>query len=242
MPFKKRFYKKRKFNKKRAHSALTYKQHRTPFGPYKTYNIRSDPFPSKLRIPLGYVKRGEISSSVASDIIGDEQVFRLNSIHDPDETVGIGSKTVWGFSVCNELYERYIVMGAQVKIKFTDPTTDGITVFCSLNQYNQLVSNSAEIASGFALVYNSDVMNSGGQQKTFTFNVKPWGLLGISKLEYDANKSQYSSLMNNSPVDQVKLRIACSSKSGTVTSINYEIDIVYDTILYSRIQLYPSSL
>lgn len=238
------YTKKRPFKGKRKYvPRKRYTRKAKPvFRQVRAYGVRPDPFPTRLHAKCKYFTDGVLTShSSASNHVGVEKVFRLSSIYDPDFT-GTG-QTIVGWSTFNAIYSQYIVKGARVEITFTDPDIDGQTVFYSLNQHTALQSQSLSDAKQDSLTFSRVVNNTGSQQSTHKLYIKPWSLRGLSKLEWQANKSTHASAMATSPATDVYLRLGTSNSNASTFahSIRYQLKIFYYVEFFDRKQLVPSS-
>lgn len=224
---RRKFQRRKKFHKPGAKKA-TFRQ-------IRGYGVKPDPFPTRLHTRCKYAGSLTLTSDgTTARKAGGEKVFRLNSIKDPDFS-GSGT-TVVGHAQLAALYGTYMVKGAKVEVSFSNPSHDGVVCFASLNQKAVLQSNMDSINYMNSLVYSSDINNTGAQTKRFNFYVKPWSLLGLSKLEWMANKSTHSADMSTSPTDPCYIRVACSGATLSST-IHVSIKIIYYVELFNRLQL-----
>lgn len=205
----------------------------------RPYGVKSDPFPTRLHARCKYATTGSLSTNATATQLGSDITFRLNSIWDPYYPTG--GSTVVGHSNFTALYNRYIVNGAKVEIVFTDPTSDGMTCFASLNQTNTLSGLYEKGALEQALVYSNQINNTGSQKNRMVFYIRPWSLVGLTKLEWLSNKTIHSSAMTTNPSQDLLLRINCACTTGGVQNIQYKIRILYYTEFFERRQLYSST-
>lgn len=211
---------------------------KSTFRSIRPYGIKPDPFPRVLHTRVKYVDSFDVDGSpIQAGYTGSEKVYSLNSIYDPQ--FATGGTTVVGWSTFDAIYERYLVMGTKIEVTFSDPNQDGCVVYASLNQEALIQSKTDKQCMEQSLVYSSELNNTGSQKKTFNFYVKPWSMLGLSKLEWKANKSTHTSLMAASPADPIYLRLAMQGPltGGTTPSIKCHIKIIYFTEFYHRKQL-----
>lgn len=201
--------------------------------------VKAQPFPRVLRTQVKYAGTKDLTNSIF--FTATSNVYRLNSIHDPDQTGG--GKTVAGHAALAGIYGRYLVTNAKVSLRFYDPSADGVKVGCRL----RLRANGATSGQTTGdivnqpMTYFSGLADSGRQVKTFELNVKPWFLMGLSKLEYMANTSKYSSAIAASPGDDYCwMDVFAIDANGVATTVNYTIKIVYTVELYDRLYLAAS--
>lgn len=231
--------KKTYFKRKQEQQRFGKDGKKTLFRANKPYGIKPDPFPRSLHTRLKYTDFKTLTAGITADTSGTEQVYNLNSIWDPDFS-GVGL-TVVGHTPLKDIYSRYIVMGCKVEIVFTDPLSDGVICYASLNQSESTIGKGSAQIMGQMLTYSSVINNTGSQKKRFNFYVQPWSLVGLSKLEWLANKSTHSSLMSANPTQTCVLRVNCSGKAGSET-VACRIKLIYYTELFERKQLAASAI
>lgn len=215
------------------------------FRSIQPYGIKPDWHPRVLQTRFKYSYHATLTTGSTIEQYGTEQVFRLNSIYDPNfTTIGptANNKTVVGHVNIAQLYNKYIVLGAKVEVDFDDPSQDGLVCGCSLNQSFAMQSYTVRAVGEQFLTYSSALNNTGSQKKSFRFYVKPWAIQGLSKLEYMANKSTHSAVMNTNPTDDLYFRLAVANcHDTTVASIKCNVRIIYYTQCFERIQLTSST-
>lgn len=204
--------------------------------------VKPEPFPTKLKTRL---KFSSDLGTIAVPALGGANwhTYRCNSIYDPDLT-GFG-RTVCGWSVLDQIYARYLVTGCKITVSFSNPTADGVRVGVRLRHANSLPTAGTTLAqlTEQPMTYISGLNNTGSQNKTFNFFVRPWDLIGISKLEYMANTNGYSAAMNLMPVPPNQAAgdgcvFDIFTVNGSILSPQANVDcvvkIVYYTTLYNR--------
>lgn len=195
MVFRKRHTKKGKKSNALTIGQVSKDRKHGRFGSTNAYRVKSEPFPRVLFTRMKFAQ----TLNVTTDALGiaGSHTYQLNSIYDPDYHAG-GNSCV-GWSNLNNLYGRYIVTNAEVIVKFFDPDTSNgaVKVGCAIriNQNNPTAGKTMDNLSSQPLVYMKGLSDRGTQKSNFHFNIKPWTLLGVSKLEYFANTSKYSTGM-----------------------------------------------
>ena len=159
----------------------------------------------------------------------------MSSIYDCNFT-SAGVQSTVGHANFAALYKGYIVNGAKIEVNFSNPQEDGMVAFCSLNQTDALTGQADKTNYEHSLVYSSDVNNTGSQVRKFNFYVKPWSLLGLSKLEWQANKSTHSSALSGSPTQDILFRLGASSATTSKT-MHASVRIIYYVTFFERAQL-----
>lgn len=214
------------------------------FNGYKGYRIKPSPFPRVLNTRMVFADSRKLSCSLG---VATSHTYRANSIWDPDYTGG--GRTCDGWPAMNTLYGRYIVTGCKIQVSFNNPEIDGIRVGVRLRTADSQTALGQDTRQLIAapLTYVSGLSNSGSQKKAFSFFVRPWSLLGLSKLEYMANTSQYSSVMNNNPQplgftaaggSGCTFDVFCIQPDQTLSNaVEYTIKIIYYVTLYNRLYI-----
>lgn len=204
------------------------------FGQTDPYKIKPEPFPRVL-ITRGKFGREKQLTVPYLSALSVGETFRLNSIYDP--LWNAGGTTIRGWGDLDGLYHDYTVYGAKVNISFFDPTGDGIRVGAKLRlEYgDSAIGIALPTIVDMPMTYISGLANSGKQRKVFNLYVKPWSLLGVSKLEYMANPSGFSSAMNSSPTRSAFLDVFAVQPHGTADlNVDFMIKITYYFKCYNR--------
>lgn len=206
------------------------------FKSVNAYGIKAEPFPRVLYTRCKFAHEQVINMTLADTAYANE--YCINSITRPDFTGGSG-RSVEGLSQFTALYDQYWVMGAKVKVSFQDPSADGMRVGCRILQNGRNTPNSenTQQLAETSLTYISGLNNTGSQKKNFSFYLKPWSLLGCSKLEYLANSSSYSSAIGASPATRANclFDIFAIHPVSALTSVQCLVQIIYYVKFYSRI-------
>lgn len=205
------------------------------------YGVKPEPFPRVLYTRMKFSDRRVMSLSSVSGATA--HVYRMNSIYDPSFT--FTGTTVVGYSNMNNLYSRYLVTGAKVRVSFTNPTADGSRCGLRLRVYgtNATSGSTTKALTEQPLTYMQGLNNSGKQEKTFNMFIRPWTLMGVSKLEYMANTSRYASLFGANPTasQDAVIDVFAINENQNI-DIAYTIQIVYYVQLYDRKALSSSTI
>lgn len=198
------------------------------------YRIKPEPFPRVLVTRMKYASYGRLTTSVQDYSTG--VTFRLNSIWDPYYS-GVGN-TVVGWSNMDSIYKKYLVTGAKIYVSFNNPTTDGVRCGIRLRQINAetAIGKTTEQVIDQPLTYIGGINNTGSQKKDFSMFVRPWTLLGLSKLEYFANTSIYAPSLNANPATnhEAYMDIFTLNQAQASSITDYLIKIVYYVQLFDR--------
>lgn len=195
-----------------------------------SYGVKSEPVP---RVLYTKVKYADDQQFLCADSVAVAHKYSMNTIFSPNTA---GGHTTVGHAQLAQLYGQYWVMGARINVEFFDPTADGLNVGCRLaiNGNDDVTGEGLSQAKGKPMTYISALSNSGNQRKKFSFQVKPWSLVGVSKLEYMANSSAYSSFITSNPSTWENCVIQLFAIGPDDTNVRYQISIEYDTKLYAR--------
>lgn len=198
------------------------------------YRIKPEPFPRVLYTRAKYGDFGTLTAPTAGVAVAT--VYRLNSIYDP--FFSVGGRTCVGWQALSGLYRRYLVLGAKITVSFNNPSADGQRVGIRLRIAggNTAVGNSMQDITEKEMTYVKGLNDTGSQKCGFSLFVRPWTLMGISKLEYMANSSAYTSLMNGNPAaDSCFADIFLINPVTGGTTVNYMTRIVYYVQCYDRL-------
>ena len=163
-----------------------------------------------------------------------EYAFRSNSLFDPDYT-GVGVQPA-GFSALATLYGRYRVIGARVKITAVNDAGGSTTVVFFQKDSTSTYSNiTTACTQGFSKRAILSDQSGGKNQHTFTANIKPWEVLGVTKERY-MNDDQYTAAVTSNPTLPGFFGLGYYAVTVAV-NIQMQVDVIYDAVLYDRVTL-----
>ena len=170
----------------------------TRFKQINPYKVKPEPFPRVLYTRCKFSDSRRLNG--ISSTLSVAHSYALNSIWDPDFS-GTG-RTVVGHSQLAAIYSRYLVTGAKIYVSFLNPGSPGQRVGCRLRVNTGLPAGNrtTQQLAEQPMTYMNGISESGSNKKNYSFFVRPWTLMGLSKLEYMANTTQYSSVMLGSPL------------------------------------------
>lgn len=173
---------------------------------------------------LTYCQTFGISSSAATNILGTEQAFRLNSLYDPDLT-GAGHQPYY-FDQLTGQYTGYRVYEVAWRITAWSPsvTTQAVAVLAtsSADTYTltgQTASYIDEKPNGFY-----ERIGDGSQPLTCVGSRKIWEIEGISFNHWLGNPA-YEATIGASPTQCPLLHIAVNDWASSVGSQNVSFDV-----------------
>lgn len=194
-----------------------------------------DPIPQKMFIKMRYADR-QIYTAGVGGICGAEQVYRLNSVNDPDFT-GTGRRA-YGWTTMSSLYNRYKVHSVDIIIKATDPSEDGMflvgMVQAPANAYQTTGKTGAQISETSGSFYKQ-VNNTGSQQATIKKHFKIQGISGLTKIQFKADVASFTATSTGNPANTPWLRInAGSARNATGGTIIIQTELIYHIQWYDR--------
>ncbi len=202
------------------------------------YNVKPEPFPRILHTRMKFAEARELTQ-----VFADTAVFityRVNSIWDPNVTIGATSRTTVGHTAMTTLYDDYLVTGCKIVLSFYDSSTAGnvVGVKVRIAGAGSVSGQSVRQLIEQPLVYTKRLSNlTGANSKQIVLYVKPWSCLGISKLEYMTNTSKYSANMaaNPSAADGVAfIDVFLVNKDIASPAMEYQIKMIYNVTLFHR--------
>ncbi len=164
----------------------------------------------------------------------NNNVFRLNSIFDPDAAVG-GTQP-YGYDQAAALYNRYRVLKTRYRVQF----------LASTGSYNCAVipSNGALNAAPSDLTtFTGAIMNPHAKYKTyslgalaptFTGSVNLNVLGGVRQIEY-LTDDRFEAQIGANPAEVISLNIASHNPTGGTISIAFVVELWYEVDLHDPI-------
>lgn len=163
------------------------------------------------------------------------QVYRGNSIWDPD--VSLGGSTCMGWQAWNQFYLRYRVLGSAIKV--VTFTSNSAANRMNINWVAVPVSNTAQLDATvqqsrtlpYAKVRNSQQGSGVSMIKNYISTAKmkgiPWNTPKIEEV--------YSSNMDGNPAQQWFWAITWGPMDGiSIINVEFEVEITYYVEFYDR--------
>lgn len=236
-PNKRRFGKKnpkRRWNRNRTQGGRM-PANKISRGVFRRYND-VDPFPPSQLVKFTYGQTVVLTSGTGG-IYGSEQVYRLNSLYDPDLT-GLGHQP-YGHDEMANLYRNYKVVGVGIDIKFSSPTDNGIVCAAAILNPNDTFSTTGKATDTLAekTMCSTKILNNTGSQKVEMKQYLPMHtIVGVTKEQFkNSIGAPYAALFGASPVDQARLAVnVCSIGSASGAGVSCRIKLTYYTQVYER--------
>ncbi len=209
-----------------------------PFLGPVSLSVRGDPFPLRFRSTLRYCQAVTLTAGAAG-VFGTEQVFRLNSLYDPDLT-GTGHQP-YGFDTLATLYYKYKVLAVRVSLKVSDPSADGIQFaahFQAPDVTYTVTGTLPDVNMEKPGMLIRDINNTGSQVVNFTQRWLMHTLCGITPLEFAGNTDEYAAATSASPVKTPFVRCAIAALDGSSTpTVRLQCCLEFETEFFERIIL-----
>lgn len=200
------------------------------FGSVNTKVQRTDNWiPPRQLTKIRYAENFAISASGTLGTTAINYIYSLTGAFDPRINLGGGQPVNWDYLVLQ--YDRYLVLGAKVKVSFNNPSHDGMIVGVRLRHNSDGTVTAGQTVDN--LLMNRDLTkiswmnNTGSQLKTFEFYVKPWQILGIRKETYKSDIA-FGALVTTTPAQFPILEPFCAhSVAGEDAVIRCYVEIQY---------------
>jgi hypothetical protein len=202
---------------------------------------KRDPFPPRFSANLTYMGKHTLTAG-SSGLFGVEQVYRLNSLFDPDFT-GTGHQP-YGFDQIAALYDQYKVNAVSLKLTFTEPAADGIGIITMVqpSAATYSLASSAFVVSaekqGTAVSY---LNNTGIQHVTQQARLEIPTLEGVTKSQFANDIGSFNSLCTTNPALTPWLRMAiCMIDGSAASTCTVAVEITFECDFWSRAVLSQS--
>lgn len=195
--------------------------------PYRLNQV----FKPRLFKKLTYTQTVTLTSSTTGNSSGGAQLWRLNSVFDPDYS-GVGHQPLWFDEIKALGYTNYLVHGANVDLTFTDPSADGMYVAYGLDSpaLDDPINN---VFHDYLKEYPRTIVryvnNTGSQKVTAKFYASCPKACNVSKLRYNTNPD-YSALTSAAPTKSPMVQVVCGNinpSANTATTIQCTIKLQY---------------
>ncbi len=211
------------------------------------YSLPSGGYSSKQRtrftfldphmyITLRYAEN--VSTSVVT-VAGSNQVFRLNSIFDPNAAVG-GTQP-YGYDQVAALYNRYRVLKTRWKIVFAASTAGYAATVVPINgALSSTVSDLTTLTSSAMVPFAKYFTYSVGAKPPVTSGSMNLNVLGgVARVEY-LTDDRFEAQIGANPAEVISLNIGVYNPSGGTITIAYFVELWYEVDLHDPISLAAS--
>lgn len=203
------------------------------------------PFPSALFTKFTYADRFQLASSTGSFA---SNVFNINSLYDPDAS-GVGHQprgydTLVGATGGNAPYNKYVVYGCKISIRFTSHSSSVSTGSIGLIVYpatSTPPSNSDDAReTSNSIVKTINTLGAGSDSmKSISWYINIPGLRGMSKRDW-INEHEGAAAYNANPVYLNKAMVFYEDEAGGTSSVYAHVMLTFYAKLSSLNELQES--
>lgn len=183
-----------------------------------------------------------LNSANLSTIYGTEKAYRLNSLFDPDFSVG--GHQPYGFDQMAAMYNKYIVHGVKVEVWGVNPTNPGVTLGVQIqtpSDTNTLQGRGPSHVREMPNVVQKFINTTGSQVVAVSEYIPMYRALGVSPQQARSDLSNYAATVVADPAIVPYLKLAINNINGIgVTGLNVEVRLTYYATLYDRVNLNQS--
>lgn len=180
---------------------------------------------------LRYTAFGSISTAISGY---GEQIFRLNSLFDPDYS-GAGSQPL-GFDQWAAFYNRYKVLSVKVRCQFAASTGLAESIVSLTPNMVNTIDTSGNHVLAEPYSKNSVFSTNGGWKPVIEAEYSIPKLFGLTTLEY--GEEAYTAATSGSPVNVAYLHVRVDTLSGGLSgSVYYFLEAEFSVEFYSRVEL-----
>lgn len=179
-----------------------------------------DPFPPRIARMLTYDQWYSYGNGNVNTY-GTANLFRLNSLFNPDKTAGITGHQPYGYDQLTPLYLSWRVNGVTIKITATDPSDDGMVVGCLITSPGSVAVLQGKSINQMSEKPDMMVLNinsTGSQTRTITRYFSIADLAGVTPLQIAADTTNYSGSEVSSPILFPTLHIAAAEYGGELAN------------------------
>lgn len=172
---------------------------------------------------------------------GTEVVYRLNSIFEPQQTIG-NTYRPKGYDQLVGIYNKYRVYGCKVTLKFYDPDDEAISVVCQLQ-----ASKEEDVTTGQGIQTQGmerwtvikPIAQTGSQSWTYKRYANIRAMDGLTRIQMECSEP-HSALINANPDFTPYLRFAALCQNGLSKHIRVATRLDYYVQLFDRQLMAPS--
>ncbi len=199
--------------------------------------------PESMYAKMTYCLQKTMASSATDAQLGVENVWQLNGCFDPDFTGG--THQPYGYDQASTLYGRYVVHGCRVSLEMQTPAaqTQCFAVAIQVQGSQQTFSLTGAAVSDLEEKEQSFVkrLASTGEVQRWSKYFNLWDIEGVTREQYIAQLTQYSSISSANPTQVEYLRIAVATMNGTTSANVYiGVKLEFDVQFFDR-NVLPSS-
>lgn len=202
---------------------------------------QQDPFKPMYPVKLRYAYNFQLASAAGFALLfGTEQVFRLNSLFDPDLT-NVGHQP-YGFDQLKLMYGSYRVRACHVDIEFFGSNTDDLVCAFTVQsgQNTTALGGSAlDAAHERQSVLTRPLPINGQNRWRHRESFPIHAIAGLPRTVTD-NDDAYQALVGANPASQCYLRIAVATQVNVTKACQCSVLLTYDAVMFDRISMAQS--
>jgi len=180
-------------------------------------------FPAQFRGNHAYLTALLLSPAVGSVATN---VFRLNSLYDPDLS-GVGTSAT-GYAAAAALYNRYRVLRARAEISWTNlSTTIPATAFVVTNPVTTVGTSWTQIAGQRHVWYKSLSVATGNSTAKHVVTVPLHEVYGVPYSQL-RDEDDFAAVTGTNPNNGIYLHVGVFNDGGAAGSVNIHVRIIYD--------------
>jgi len=188
-------------------------------------------FPARMTVTLPYILSGRVNPGI---VAFNDQVFRLNSVFDPDAT-GVGHQPR-GFDQWSLVYNQYRVSRCDVNVLIRQRASHGINVRAIANNAAASLAGDFNLGEFMAHTYLGQTSSNTPPLKR-KLSFQPHKILGNTWQQYIGNDGS-SALTTTNPLDECYLHIVVQQVDQvTACDFEYEVQLLYRVTFYDRVNL-----
>jgi hypothetical protein len=211
--------------KKNSKKGKPKRQHRSMAGGIVGVTNTKLIVPSMFRGKMAYDTVVALSPAAGA---ASANVFRWNSVYDPDYT-GVGASAV-AYGQLSALYNRYRVLGAKMTVTFVNTsTTTPLTCFIVLNPVNTVGTNIAQILAQ-RHVWSRSLTTANGQGTiTHTVSSPVHLVYGVPRRQV-RDEDDYAGIVGSNPNNAVYAHVGAYANGSSAGAYNIHVRIEYDVV------------
>lgn len=204
-----------------------------PSGPFHAY-VANDPFRPWYSARLRYTSTVQYTAG-AVGVYGTEQIYRLNSLFDPD--FSLGGTQPYGFDQLSELYKRYKVNAVTIQFEIYDPSVDGMLIGIQVQPPGgtaTVTGKNVDVIKEQPMSITRNISDSGSQRLTVRQYFPMHSILGVSPIQFKADMTEYTAPVTADPNQIPLVRIAAANKAGGGGTVWIRTSIHFHSQFYDR--------
>jgi len=204
--------------------------------PIRQYSLW-DPLPPTFPCRFRYQETKKFTCALAA--FGTENVWRLNSLYDPDFS-GAGVYP-YAFTQFQALYKNYRVLAVDIEVEFIDPSVDGMiggVMVAATGNTTTLATQTIDWAATRPMIAVASVNNTGSQRALVKQRFTIAQVDGVPAAQVQADPN-YAALVTGNPTNTPWLRVAvaCEDTGNSTATLYAHVRITFQCVLYDRIVL-----